>query len=363
MFNFAFSIAILIQVSILVGLVIVIYQVIEQQGRLLLQLDNMDRRLERAGLSAATGAPDEPAGLTIGAPIDPFRLSDLEGRLVSPEHFLGERVLLVYWGPGCGFCELIAPDLARLQGDLGANRIRLVLASREGADSNRRLAAEYGLKCPILLMDADSPLVQGAFRHQGTPAAYLLDGDGRVERPLVVGGDAILVMAREAMGERSKRTRLPGERPLSTSRLVRDGLKAGTPAPTFRLPDLHGETLALDDYRGRRVLLVFTDPHCGPCEELAPQLAKLQDQYQEDGLGLIMVARGDVDENRRKADEYGFEFPVVIQERWDLSREYGIFAVPVAYLIDEEGVIEGGVARGAEEILALVPLGQAAGKT
>ncbi len=249
-----------------------------------------------------------------------------------------------------------------LHGDLEASRIRLVLASREGADANRQLAAEYGLKCPILLMGADSPLVQGAFRNQGTPVAYLLDGDGRVIRPLAVGGDASLAMAREAMGERPKRRRLPGERPLSQSRLVRDGLKAGTPAPPFRLPDLQGETVALEDYRGRRLLLVFTDPHCGPCEELAPHLARLQGQWEEDGLGLILVARGDVDENRRKADAYGFEFPVVLQERWNLSKEYGIFAVPVAFLIDEEGVIAKGVARGVEEILALAPLGQAAGR-
>jgi hypothetical protein len=75
------------------------------------------------------------------------------------------------------------------------------------------------------------------------------------------------------------------------------------------------------------------------------------------------VGRGDVDENRRKADAFGFEFPVVLQERWNLSKQYGIFAVPVAFLINEEGVIEGGVARGVDEILAMSPLGQASGKT
>jgi hypothetical protein len=76
-----------------------------------------------------------------------------------------------------------------------------------------------------------------------------------------------------------------------------------------------------------------------------------------------MVARGDADENRRKADVYGFEFPVVLQERWNLSKEYGIFAVPVAFLIDEEGVIARSVARGVQEIVALVPMGHAAGIT
>jgi len=76
-----------------------------------------------------------------------------------------------------------------------------------------------------------------------------------------------------------------------------------------------------------------------------------------------VVARGNVEENRRKAEEYGFEFPVVLQERWKLSKEYGIFVVPVAFLIDEDGVIARDVARGVHEILALVPQGLAVGRT
>jgi len=77
-----------------------------------------------------------------------------------------------------------------------------------------------------------------------------------------------------------------------------------------------------------------------------------------------MVTRGDAGENRHKAEKYGFEFPVVIQERWNLSKEYGIFAVPVAFLIDEQGVIARNVARGVDEILSLaVPQGMAFGKT
>jgi peroxiredoxin len=249
-----------------------------------------------------------------------------------------------------------------MQGDLRANDVRLVLASRSGAGANRELAEEHGLKCTILLMEDDSPLVRGAFQNQGTPVAYLLDEQGRVARPLAVGGDAIVALAREAIGDRpGARRRLPGERPLSESRIERNGLKAGTRAPTFRLPDLRGGTVALEDYRGRRVLLVFTDPDCGPCEELAPHLARLHRQHRDDPA-LLVVARGDVEENRRKADAHGFDFPVALQERWKLSKEYGIFAVPVAFLIDEEGVILRGVARGVREILDLFPSGATAGR-
>jgi peroxiredoxin len=78
---------------------------------------------------------------------------------------------------------------------------------------------------------------------------------------------------------------------------------------------------------------------------------------------VLMVTRGDVAENRRKADRYGFEFPVVLQDRWRLSKEYGIFAMPMAFLIDEEGIIMRDVPQGLAEILGLVPEEMAAVRT
>ena len=137
------------------------------------------------------------------------------------------------------------------------------------------------------------------------------------------------------------------------SRLERGGLKAGTPAPQFELPEIGGGTVSLATFRGRRVLLVFSDPECGPCNEFAAQLVQLHRRHTGNGLAVLMIGRGDPAENRRKAIEHGFEFPVALQRRWETSKEYGIFATPVAFLIGDDGVIERGVATGADEILAL----------
>jgi len=342
---------VIMQGLILISLWTILYQVVKQQGRLLLRLDDLDRRLAHAGLGVG---PGEPGGLEVGTPVSSGRLPDLEGRLISLDDYRGQRVLLVQWSPECVFCELLAPDLAQLQADLRTGNVQLVLASLAGAESNRELALEHGLTCPIVLLSNDSPLVRETFRDQGTPVAYLLDERGKVAEPVAAGGDEILALARGVAGKRARRARPPGERPLSSSRIERNGLKAGTTAPAFHLPDLGGGTIALEDYRGRRVLLVFSDPHCGPCEELAPHLVRIHRQHRDLGLVVLMVTRGDVEENRRKADRYRFEFPVALQERWRLSREFGIFAMPVAFLIDENGVVMRNVARGVAEILALV---------
>lgn len=140
---------------------------------------------------------------------------------------------------------------------------------------------------------------------------------------------------------------------LARSRLKRDGLKAGTQAPDFRLPrvDGHGE-LSLSEFRGQRVLLVFSSPHCGPCNTLAPELEKFHRAHPD--LQVLMISRGEPKENRAKIKEHGLTFPVVLQQQWEISRLYAMFATPVAYLINELGIISHGVAVGVEPILALI---------
>lgn len=142
-----------------------------------------------------------------------------------------------------------------------------------------------------------------------------------------------------------------GDRSLARSRINRNGLTPGTFAPSFTLPRVDGGALSLDDYKGRRVLLVFSDPDCGPCDALAPRLEQLAKASAD--LDVVMVSRGDPERNRTKVALHGLTFPVVIQEGWQLSRQYAKFATPIAYLIDAEGRIAAGVAMGVDAILAL----------
>jgi len=345
---------------IVVSLWAVLFQLVKQQGRILLHLDGLENRQGPGGWPASNGVPmaqpSQPEGLPVGTEIAPFRLDDLGGHQVASEDFRGRRLLLINWSPQCGYCDLVAPELAKLQAGLKAHDVQVLLIAHGGAQANRRLAEEHKLEVPILML-GEGKKTPEFFENLGTPVAYLVDDRGRVERPLALGSDGVLDLARVAVGDKpgKGRKRLPGERPLKTSRLVRDGLKAGTPAPPFALPDIRGGTVSLEDYRGRRVLLVFSDPHCGPCDQLAPDLVRMHEQEQAGGPAVIVIGRGDLEENRRKAETHGFTFPVLIQKRWELSKEYGIFATPVAFLIDERGIISRDVAQGVEAIRELVP--------
>jgi peroxiredoxin len=138
---------------------------------------------------------------------------------------------------------------------------------------------------------------------------------------------------------------------LAKSKLNRSGLKAGTAAPEFRLPCLSGRELALADFRGRHVLLVFSDPNCGPCDELAPLLQGLH--VERPDLQVLVISRRDAEATAAKAESLGLTFPILMQRQWEISKEYGMFATPIGYLIDERGTVAKDVAVGVEPILAL----------
>ena len=146
-------------------------------------------------------------------------------------------------------------------------------------------------------------------------------------------------------------------RSIATSRINRDGLKAGTVAPAFRLPRIDGGVLSLEEFRARQVLLIFSDPQCGPCNYLAPRVEKFHRDNPE--ITVAMISRRDSEVNRAKVKEHGLTFPVGLQKQWEISRLYGMFATPIAYLIDEAGIVAHDVAVGVDAILELMSVAAA----
>jgi peroxiredoxin len=352
------------------------FQLLRQNGRLLLRLEGVEQKL---GQLIST-APSAPPGLPVGSAAPEFELPDLGGGRKALSEFRGRKLLLIFFNPRCGFCTQMAPDLAALTqealgvealgvGGAAPNAQRLTPSARPlplvvstgAADENRQLVEKHDIRCPVLLQEKME--VASAYQANGTPIGYLIDERGRIASEIAVGAQALLALAAgpsaglterqgPAAASGSGHAALGGTRSVAESKINREGLPAGTPAPAFHLPRLDGGELSLEEYRGRQVLLVFSDPNCGPCDQLVPQLEQLARRRPD--LPVLMVSRGDAEANRVKVAEHGLTLPVVLQRQWEISREYGTFATPVAYLIDAAGVIAADVAMGVEPILALM---------
>lgn len=335
------------------------YQIVQQNGRILLHLESLERQLadlKLKGTQQPQAPPTIPAGLPLGSPAPEFELPDLANHQRKLSEWRGRHLLLIFFNPGCGFCAQMAPDIAALPFDDKDKPIPL-LVSTGSLDGNRKLMEKHGIRCPVLLQKQME--IASTYAVSGTPIGYLIDAQGNIASDIAIGAPALLEAASNPMAIQEQAAKPLAEHvapkighDLTNSKIKRDGLSVGTPAPAFRLPRLEGGELALEDFRGRKVLLIFSDPECSPCQQLFGRLSQVwSPKFQ---VQILMVSRGSREANQAKVQEHMLTFPIVLQKQWEISRLYAMFATPIAYLIDEQGVIASNMVTGPDSILDLL---------
>ena len=132
------------------------------------------------------------------------------------------------------------------------------------------------------------------------------------------------------------------------------GLPVGAPAPAFDLPNLEGEAVTLESLcsLGKPILLLFTDPECGYCEELLPEVGRWQDELADE-FTIALISCDDPEENREMSNEHGLS-RVLLEEDWEVSEAYRVSGTPSAVLVEPDGTIGSVLAESAEEIENLV---------
>jgi methylamine dehydrogenase accessory protein MauD len=184
--------------------------------------------------------------------------------------------------------------------------------------------------------------------------ALFVAADGISVEGLAIAGGAIvaaLAVANAAFSWQllQQNGRLWGRIEELEERLPARGPRPGELAPDFDLPDLRGFEMGLDDVlvRDKPSLIVFTDPQCGACEPLLPDIARLQ-RDEDAERTVVVISRGAVDENRAKASEHGLD--LLLQNDFEVARAYGAAGLPAAVALDAQARFEGRVATGAIEV-------------
>ncbi|RCX21708.1 thiol-disulfide isomerase/thioredoxin [Fontibacillus phaseoli] len=129
----------------------------------------------------------------------------------------------------------------------------------------------------------------------------------------------------------------------SVSALVAENApKPGTPAPEFSLAGLDGKTYEVGGKRDKPLLLNFWASWCDPCKEEAPDLVKLADKYgsQLDVYAVNVTFYDKLDNAKEFVENYGYTFPVLLDEKEKLYRMYNGIAFPTNVLIDENGKVQ-----------------------
>jgi len=134
-------------------------------------------------------APTVEAAQKVGEDAPEVKLPDLEGNTVELADFRGQQTLVLFWNPGCGFCQQMLPDLKQWESEAPESAPRIVVVSAGSEEANR----EMGLTAPVLL---DQQFATGrAFGASGTPSAVLVDTEGKVASEVAVGAPAVMELA------------------------------------------------------------------------------------------------------------------------------------------------------------------------
>jgi peroxiredoxin len=132
-----------------------------------------------------------------------------------------------------------------------------------------------------------------------------------------------------------------------------DNLSPGSYFPALSYPDLAGRAVSLEDFRGRRVLLLNWSFDCGFCDSIATPLANLESSFDKQNVQLLLLAHGDIQLNQEGAAEHGLKCPILLKKEEEEGGPFEDEGTPVAYLLDEAGRVAANVARGADRVLAL----------
>lgn len=117
-------------------------------------------------------------------------------------------------------------------------------------------------------------------------------------------------------------------------------LKAGTPAPSWKLSMLGEDSLALTDLKGNLVLVNFFFKNCYPAMKIMPELQALQDKYGSKGLRVIGINPYDLknEELISLPGKHGLTFPILTYGK-KVAADYHVGSYPTLYIIDRNGKI------------------------
>ncbi|OME78732.1 thiol:disulfide interchange protein [Paenibacillus sp. FSL A5-0031] len=125
------------------------------------------------------------------------------------------------------------------------------------------------------------------------------------------------------------------------TKVVVETPKVGYHAPRFSLSSLYGQTYSLESLEGKPVLINFWASWCEPCKTEAPELVKLYETYKDKiEIYAINVTASDTFEGAKSfAEEYGFSFPVLMDEQAETAKKFAIQPIPTTFFVNREGVI------------------------
>jgi thiol-disulfide isomerase/thioredoxin len=182
----------------------------------------------------------------------------------------------------------------------------------------------------------------------GTVALALLATEAALLVQIVRQQGRLLIRLDAIEGSLAGRTFGVAERPALPRH---HGLVLGSRAPDFKLKNLDGGLVTLNDLTSlaKPVLLLFTNPSCGPCVALMPEIGDWERAYNET-LTIALLTETSIGDNQH---DVGSSY-VLIQEKREIAEAYQAWGTPAGVIVTADAKIGSTLAQGADAIRAIV---------
>jgi len=127
----------------------------------------------------------------------------------------------------------------------------------------------------------------------------------------------------------------------------------GQAAPNFTSTTPDGETLSLNDIKGKVTLIDFWASWCKPCRRENPNIVRVYEKFHDKGLEVIGVSldrEGQKDRWLKAIEDDKLPWHHVGSLKyWNepVAKMYNVSSIPAAFILDENGVIVAKSLRGA----------------
>lgn len=113
---------------------------------------------------------------------------------------------------------------------------------------------------------------------------------------------------------------------------------SGGPTPALRLPDLEGKLHALEDYRGKVVLVNFWATWCEPCREEMPSIERLRAALAGQPFAVLAVNLAEPESRVRGfLNRMPLAFPVLLDPDRTASRAWKARYLPATFIVGPDG--------------------------
>ncbi len=110
-------------------------------------------------------------------------------------------------------------------------------------------------------------------------------------------------------------------------------------APDFQLTTLDGSPAALEQWRGKIVLINFWATWCPPCRGEMPEILAAAQAHPNDFVVLAINSGEDPATAQKFAREFQLTFPILLDPDGETTRAYQVLALPTSFFVDRAGVI------------------------